>query len=339
MRSSIKKEGTLSGWLIFKRVLLFAFLGLITINFDQTTSFLHSQAISNLRTMFLSLVLESFPFLLLGAVISAVLEVYVSENTLARWIPSATLPGLLVAAGLGLLFPLCECGIVMIAARLARKRMPIHLFTTFMLAVPLVNLIVILSTKMAFPVGPMLAYRLAGALGVAILSGYLMKVLLEGQNVLKKVPETVHCCSCEHQDTLDKIAKIKAVLTHCIDEFFNMGSYFVAGAFLSALMQIAIPRDVLSGLGNSSVSSVAAMMGLAFVLSLCSNADAFIANALSNSFSTGSVAAFLIYGAMIDLKNLFMLFGQFKKRYVIVLVLVVTSLVFIYGLSINLLGG
>ncbi|MDD2212255.1 MAG: permease [Clostridia bacterium] len=328
-----------SGLNFLKIILLLAFIAAIVGNIDTALAVVHSKTMLNLRTMFISLVLESFPFLLLGSVVSAVLEVFVSENTLARWLPRATLPGLLVAASLGLLFPLCECGIVIIAARLARKKVPVHLVTTFMLAVPLVNVIVILSTRMAFPASPMLAYRLIGALGIAIISGCLMKVLLDGQNILNEDLEPLYCCSCEDAHLMPGKPKMTAVLTQSIEEFFNMGNFFVMGAFLSSLLQVAIPRDLISSLGNGGASSVLAMMALAFGLSICSNADAFIANALSTTFSTGSIASFLIYGAMIDLKNIFMLFGQFKKRYVLTLVFVVTVLAFTYGLGINLLGG
>jgi uncharacterized membrane protein YraQ (UPF0718 family) len=338
MNPITKRDGKSTGWRLAKIFLILAFLMIIASDINFTAAF-QSKSVANLKTMFLSLVLESFPFLLLGAVVSAFLEVVVSEDTMARWIPHATLPGLLVAACMGMIFPLCECGIVVVAARLARKKVPMHLVTTFMLAVPVVNLIVILSTRMAFPTGPMLAYRLVGAFGIAVLSGYLIKLLLEEKNIVKAQPEPICCCSGEAHHSKGIKAKVTAILENSIEEFFNMGSYFVMGAFLSSLLQVAIPRHLITGLGNGNVSSVAAMMGLAFVLSLCSNADAFVANALSSTFSTGSIAAFLVFGAMIDLKNLFMLLGQFKKRYVFSLILIVTVLVFIYGLSINLMGG
>jgi uncharacterized membrane protein YraQ (UPF0718 family) len=330
-----------TGWFLFKILALFIILGIMAVHIDNVKALVSSpfvRTLGNLRTLFLSLILESFPFLLLGAMVSAILEVLVSEDTLARWIPRRVLPGLLVTAGLGLLFPLCECGIVIIAGRLARKGLPLHVVTTFMLAVPLINPIVILPTRMAFPTGYMTVLRLAGALAVAVLSGYLIKITLQDQNVLTTTSAATTGCTCEHHHAGNG-HKMFDILEHTSDEFFNMGSYFVVGAFLSSLLQVLTPRDLINGLGNGTFSSIAVMMLLAFGLSLCSNADAFVANALSYSFSTGSVAAFLIYGAMIDLKSVFMLFGQFKKRYIIILVLVVTSLVFAYGLLINLLGG
>ncbi|MEN6327807.1 MAG: permease [Syntrophomonas sp.] len=338
MRSLIEISRPKHHWPYIKLFCLLLILSLIAFSFKPTVLLIDSPAVNSLCTLFLSLLLESLPFLLLGAMISAILEVLVSEDTIARLLPRQTLPGLIVAASLGVFLPLCECGIVIIASRLARKGVPLHLITTFMLAVPLVNPIVVLSTRMAFPAGPMTFYRIFGSLLLAILVGYLVKVIFGGQNVLKPSSEAVHCCVGQHTGE-DIISRIKAVLIHCGDEFFSMGSFFVAGAFLSSLFQVAIPRNVITSVGSDSFSAVAVMMALAFGLSLCSNADAFVANAFSSSFSTGALTAFLIYGAMLDLKNSFMLFANFKTRYVVVLFILVSCLVFLYGLSINQIGG
>ena len=79
------------------------------------------------------------------------------------------------------------------------------------------------------------------------------------------------------------------------------------------------------------------MMLFGFGLSICSSADAFVARAMSSSFSTGSIVAFLVYGAMIDLKNTLMMSSQFKASFVSLLILIVTLLTFSYALiSVNL---
>lgn len=334
-----------------KLLVLIFLLFLLSTGLHANIVLSYHQEILSLRTLFLSLVLESLPFLLLGSVISALLEVLVSEDTIARLLPRKTLPGLLVAALLGLVFPLCECGIVLIAGRLARKRVPLHLVTTFMLSVPLINPLVILSTGMAFPDSPVAFFRIAGALGVAVLTGYLIKCILDGQPMLNA--SSIQACGCGHhhlpaaihgragESCLNNpgiLVKMEAILMHSGEEFLSMGSYFVIGAFLASLLQVSIPRDILTGVGQGS-SSILVMMAMAFGLSLCSNADAFVARSFASTFSSGSIMAFLIYGAMIDLKNSFMLFGQFKARYVITLMGLVTLLVLIYGVSVNLWGG
>lgn len=69
------------------------------------------------------------------------------------------------------------------------------------------------------------------------------------------------------------------------------------------------------------------MMGLSFVLSLCSQVDAFIASSFSSTFSLSSLIAFLVFGAMVDIKNLLMMLGTFKKRFVFVLIAYIAVIV------------
>ncbi len=68
------------------------------------------------------------------------------------------------------------------------------------------------------------------------------------------------------------------------------------------------------------------MMGLAYILSLCSEADAFIASSFQSTFSTASLVAFLVYGPMVDIKNMFMMLATFKTKFVIVVTVTVTLL-------------
>ena len=57
---------------------------------------------------------------------------------------------LLGAIGLlGLIFPMCECGIVVVMRRLLRKGLPLSCCIAYMLAGPIINLVVIFSTWVA----------------------------------------------------------------------------------------------------------------------------------------------------------------------------------------------
>ncbi len=126
-----------------------------------------------------------------------------------------------------------------------------------------------------------------------------------------------------------KMNRLKQTMYHAADEFFLMGKYLILGAFVASLFQTLLDRDVLLAIGSNEMSSSAVMMAFAYLLSLCSEADAFVAASFSNTFSTGSLVAFLVYGPMLDLKNTFMLFAFFKVRFVMVFMIVVTITVFI----------
>ena len=212
------------------------------------------EQLSSLETLFLSVILESLPFLLIGAFVSAVIEVFISEETIARLLPKRTLPGLIAAAFMGMIFPICECGIVMVASRLIRKGVPLHIAITFMLAAPVINPVALISTIMAFPTGPMVVYRIVGTFIVAVFAGLMTYLYFGSQKILREYTCDNHShpdCS-DHPDvhySQSVSAKLNDVLLHTCNEFFNMGMYFIIGAFLASLVQVVIPRSAIASVG------------------------------------------------------------------------------------------
>jgi uncharacterized membrane protein YraQ (UPF0718 family) len=117
-------------------------------------------------------------------------------------------------------------------------------------------------------------------------------------------------------------------LTHSIDEFFDMGKYLVIGAFIAASVQTYMPPKALLETGNGPASSLLVMMGLAYILSLCSEADAFIGASFSSIFPYTSILGFLIFGPMMDLKNTIMMLSVFRMRFVMIVLALIISMVF-----------
>jgi uncharacterized membrane protein YraQ (UPF0718 family) len=108
------------------------------------------------------------------------------------------------------------------------------------------------------------------------------------------------------------------------------------GAFIAALMQVLIPREVLYTLGTHPVLSVLAMLLLGFIVSMCSNVDAFFALAYSTSFTLGSLLTFMIFGPMIDIKILTMLRKTFTKKFLLYLTIIVAISSAAVGIGVNI---
>ena len=106
--------------------------------------------ISDFLVIFSSILWEAMPFIVLGAVIAGVLEEFLPQQLIARILPKSVLPSIVIGALLGLLFPMCECGIVVVMRRLLRKGLPLSASIAYMLAGPILNVVVIGSTWMAF---------------------------------------------------------------------------------------------------------------------------------------------------------------------------------------------
>jgi hypothetical protein len=289
-----------------------------------------SPRLLDVKTLFLSILLEAIPFVLLGVFFSAFIQTFVRDEQVRRWTPKNPLIAIPFAALLGFLFPVCECAIVPIVRRLILKGMPVYVGIVFLLAGPVINPVVMAATYMAFPAQPdMVLHRSLIAALVAVSTGALVKIFLK-RNPLKWGAEL----GIEHEARHDEAnrGKLGAVFRHAVDEFFDMGKYLIFGALVSAVLQVYFSREILTAVGQTPVYSNLAMMGLGFVFSLCSEADAFIAASFANTFSKGSLVAFMVFGPMIDFKNTLMLLSVFRFPFVAKLIAVVFTLVLAFTL-------
>ncbi|WP_028974283.1 permease [Spirochaeta cellobiosiphila] len=289
-------------------------------------------------TIFLSIFLEALPFLLLGTLLSSAIEILVSKDFFERMLPKNPYLGIIVASFMGIFMPICECAIVPLTGRLVKKGVPLYIATTLLLSVPILNPLVLLSTYYAFRTSlSMLFLRVIGGVIIANIIGILTMIFFrkKGAEMLlnKENPFEIHNHSHDHS----KENKLSAILDHTFEEFFDVGKYFIMGALLSAAFQTYLPRSILYGVGATPILSVLIMVLVAFVLSVCSEADAFIARSYMGQFSYGSILSFLTLGPMIDIKNTLMLAGRFKRGYVLFLMASIFILNIAFGIIVNYL--
>lgn len=274
---------------------------------------------------FLSLFIEAAPFLLVGSIVSGCIEVFVRPETVLRLVPKGKIAQVFAGSCLGLAFPVCECGVVPVVRRLFRKGMPPAMGIAFLLGAPVLNPIVLFGTYKAFGLGPMLLWRVAGTLGVASVAA-LFITNGRAADSGREEHEHVHPRS------------ILAALRHAADDFLGIGAYLVIGALLAACTQTFVPPSALEALGSNAVVSVLAMETIAFVLSICSTVDAFVALSFASSFTGGSIVSFLVFGPMVDIKSTLMFIGIFPRRTVLRLVFFPLALATALGIALNLSG-
>nr|WP_269802275.1 permease [Bacillus sp. G16] len=284
-----------------------------------------------LNSIFISILIEAIPFILIGVILSGIIQMFVSEEMIARIMPKNRFLAVLFGALAGVLFPACECGIIPITRRLLLKGVPLHAGVAFMLTAPIINPIVLFSTYIAFGNRwSVVFYRGGLALAVSVIIGIILSYQFKDNQLLKPDESGHHH---HHHHTL--LQKLGGTLRHAIDEFFSVGKYLIIGAFIAAAMQTYVKTSTLLAIGQNDVSSSLVMMGLAFVLSLCSEVDAFIASSFSSTFSLGSLIAFLVFGAMVDIKNLLMMLAAFKKRFVFLLITYIVVIVLVGSLLVK----
>jgi len=292
---------------------------------------------------FLSIFIEAAPFLLLGTLVSGLLEVFVTREDIVRAVPKNRILATISGAFLGFAFPVCECGVVPVTRRLFTKGLPTSVGVAFVLAAPVMNPIVLVSTALAFRdynAGAILIVgRFVVTAVVAIIVGVVFELTTQPHEVLlpgSLAPVSGGSGIAVSPNRPKLLPGMLSALRFGVDEFFDMGRYLVIGTLLASLMQTFVPQSALRELGSGPVLSVLIMQLLAFILSVCSTVDSFLALSFIGIFPTGSILAFLTFGPMIDIKSTLMLAGVFRRRAVAYLIILPLLLTLLAGVWMNL---
>lgn len=291
-------------------------------------------SILQMSAIFLSIVIEAIPFVLLGCIISGALQVFLTPERVKKILPRNKFLAILVGSFLGFFFPSCECGIVPIVTQFMRKGVPEHTAFAFMVTAPIINPIVLFSTYIAF--GNSLKFALLRALGsfiVALIIGSWIAYF----NRSPIMKSELHHHEDHHHEAADKPSfggKVWSVLVHGIDEFFDTGRYLIVGALIASGMQVFLPTQFMMQLTSSKIIGILVMLVLAFTMSLCSEADAFVGSSLLSLFGTNAIVAFLVFGPMVDIKNLMMMKRSFHGKFILQLIALISVIVTIYALVI-----
>jgi uncharacterized membrane protein YraQ (UPF0718 family) len=204
------------------------------------------------------------------------------------------------------------------------------------------NPIVIASTLAAFGAGRILFWRIALTLLIATATGLVFAAQKHPERLLRPMafaPVGGGSAAAPASAFFQRPgfrAGMRRAFTIAVDEFFEMGRYLVLGALIAAIMQIVIPQSAMLTVSAGPVTSVMTLIALAFVLSICSTVDAFVALAFAGTFTTGSVLAFLVFGPMVDIKSTLMFLGLFRRRAVLYLILLPLVMTILAAVFINL---
>lgn len=283
--------------------------------------------IGNLSINFLAMVVEALPFMLIGSLAGGLIEVFVPVHLVERVFGRHPLRSTFLAGGMGLFFPVCECAIVPVVRRLLGKGVPLGVAVTFLLSGPIVNVVVAASTAIAYSFNwQVVALRLGCGYVIAVALGLILGTLWRGKEAL--APDAALACAsgCGHAhcaagaDAQSGFARrLRHALEHAMDDFFAIALYLIIGAFLAAFVRSTFPVDVFAGLLAAPWQGIVLMMGMALLLNLCSEADAFIAAGFRGLLPPGAQLAFMVLGPMLDIKLLLMYLGLFRLRFIVVL--------------------
>lgn len=326
------QQGTLWGqrrWLVAGLSLLCLFV-ILRIASEKLLTLSLPNKLQDLLTLSFSVIIESLPFVLLGIFLAIIIRVW-APHVATAWLPENGVLRRLYISTLGILLPVCECGNLPLARGLIARGFTPAESLTFLLAAPIINPITLVTTHQAFggDWGVVLA-RAAGALGIANLVGWLFSKHPRPQSILTS--QFVAACKAERNHKHNKREHSVQLFSR---ELGAMLPALFVGALVAGLIQVLVPREVLLGLGTNPAFSILIMMLLAFIVSICSNVDAFFALAFSNTFSVGSLVSFMVFGPMIDIKMLHMMRTTYRPKVLVQVTLVVALCSFGLGLLVN----
>lgn len=288
---------------------------------------------SDFAFSFLSVVLEGVPFILFGVLLSGLVDVFLPPRVLARVLPRNPLAGILLGGVLGAILPMCECGIVVVIRRLLRKGLPLSNAVAYMLAAPVVNPVVAFSTYAAFRgqgALEMTLWRMGLAFGVAVIVASIVYFLRRESVLQPGLLDPQESAEEKTEHATGMVQKWAAAVRSSVGDFLDVTVYFILGAAVATLFNTSVNQQLIMPLAEDRALSVAGMMGLAALLSLCSTSDAFVA-ATFTAFSSASKLAFLVFGPMMDLKLVFIYGLVFRKRFIALLVVLLFALVWLAG--------
>lgn len=286
-------------------------------------------------TLALSVLVESMPFVVLGILFSILVRVWLPEAWIVRVLPRTPWLRRMVVALIGMFLPVCECGNVPLARGLMVRGLTVAESMTFLFAAPIINPITIVTTYQAFGFNDgVLVARIAGGFVVANLIGWVFS-RHPAPELLLTPRFAAECRLPEHEETGSRIDR--SIRLFGRESAALLPALFV-GAIAAALVQTAVPRDILVALGSDPLWSILAMMALAFVIAICSNVDAFFILPFASTFLPGSIVTFLLFGAMLDVKMVALLRTTFTTRTLVQLLIVVALASAAIGWGVNLVA-
>lgn len=315
-----------------------------------------ASGVPTLSLLFASIVLEALPFMLLGSLVGGLVETFVSRERMLALLPRRRWLSVLVAAGLGVVFPVCECAVVPVVRRLARKGLPAPAAIAYLLGAPIANPLVAASTAVAYRydwllVGARVGVGYAIAVAIALAAGRLLRrgpVFAPGIEEPGGHGPACGCAGEEHgheghahageEPARGLLGRVGEALRHAADDFVGVGHFFVIGAFVAAVAQTFIDRTAFLKVAGHPAAAIVLMMALAVAINLCSEADAFVASSFRGLMPPSAQLAFLLIGPILDLKLLLMYQALFRRRVIAVLAAMMVVAVLAASLALHASG-
>lgn len=320
---------------------------------------------SHIYTLFISSLLISLPFLLLGIFVSSVLLVFVDEHQLIAKLPRSRILGVIIGSSLGLLLPVGQYGTLPVVRRLLLKGVPIPICISFLIASPTINIFVIKNSWQLLGNHPrLLLLRIFGAWFIGIMIGLVFSAYSDKSLIQEKTPSPLTSRSnlvrsgtiisslevsqplhragnliYEYQDSFGTSRSLRQKLSlffnNLIQEFLELGSILLIGVAISIVFQFFLPQTQLLRWDGSPLNQIIIMVLFGFFLSLNSLWSPYFLTPFLSSFLYGSHLVFLLFNSLLNLPGLLLLLAIIRLKLATYIIILTAELILVFGLILN----
>lgn len=313
------------------------------------------------NTLFSSLFLTSFPFLLAGIAVSSFLAAFVKEGKFATFFPRGRVLGAIVGSLLGLLLPVGQYGTIPIARQFFRQNVPGAVVFSFLVAAPTLNVLTLWLTWQTFVErSSIFFYRsiavwiLAIAIGI-LFSYYRTQPKIKEEKPLESpeffeedlfpieediedrsgISDIIHDYKIKNSRQRSFLPNLSLFARNFTRETLEFGGLLIWGCTIASLFQLWLPQQQLLEWGQIPEAQILVMILFGFGLSVNSSLSVLVPGALTTTLFTGSFLAYFLPASLINIQGIPLLLASFSRKIVLYLVLLLLSFTFLISLILS----
>ncbi len=251
--------------------------------------------------VFLNASVEIVPLFLLAILLGAIIEEFVSERFIARFMTGRHPGTMLLASLVGALIPLCTCGMVPLAVALRRRGGDVKHTFGFLTAGAAVSVPVLLLTWNLIG-APWAGIRLVTSVAMGLLVGYASTFALKGAAarsaapVLRAPPAEEPAGEEFSVAPLRQRSRVSAVWRCFLGQVRDYAAWILVSLALAAVVDVLVPEHwihVLYGQRTTGGALIASMSGVPFYF--CSGAELpLVKELLAKGMGTGPATAMML---------------------------------------------
>ncbi len=296
---------------------------------------------------------EIIPLFILALLLAALIEEYVSERAIARFLTGRNPGTMLLASVLGALIPLCTCGMVPLAVSLRRRGGDLKHVFGFLTAGAAVSVPVLLLT--ASVLSPAWAgVRFLASVLFGLVAGYASILVLRPVAVRSALPAGGAEAPAGSRPaaanppspgspgialTPARASRVRSVLRRFRGQLIEYAPWVLVSLALAAVVDVLVPRhwvQILYGQRTSAGALLAALSGFPFYF--CSGAELpLVKELLAKGMGHGPAAAMMLAVPIVNIPTLGVVGKWLGIRatlaYLVLCTLIAASLGYLTGLA------